>query len=67
MVPISTLPRPDLPGRSRRCPVRAHQGQRIVKEGKTLETTEDNLAELADQAQAFAEKQLPVLRALGIV
>lgn len=42
------------------------QGQRIVKEGKTLETTEDNLAELADQAQTFADKQLPVLKALGI-
>jgi SAM-dependent methyltransferase len=42
------------------------QGQRIVKEGKTLETTEDNLAELADQAQTFADKQLPALKALGI-
>lgn len=42
------------------------QGQRIVKEGKTLETTEDNLAELADQAQTFADKQLPVLKALQI-
>ncbi len=42
------------------------QGQRIIKEGKTLETTEDNLAELADQAQTFADKQLSVLKALGI-
>lgn len=42
------------------------QGQRIVKEGKTLETTEDNLAELANQAQTFADRQLPVLKALGI-
>jgi hypothetical protein len=42
------------------------QGQRIIKEGKTLETTEDNLAELAGQAQAFADKQLPVLKALQI-
>ena len=42
------------------------QGQRLIKEGKTLETAEDNIAELTAQAQTFAEKQLPVLRALGI-
>jgi hypothetical protein len=45
----------------------ASQGQKIVKEGATLETAEENLAELTVQAQAFAEKQLPVLKALGIV
>jgi hypothetical protein len=42
------------------------QGQRLIKEGKTLESAEDNIAELTAQAQTFAEKQLPVLRALGI-
>lgn len=42
------------------------QGQRIVKNGKTLENPEDNLAELAAHAQAFAEKRLPVLKALRI-
>ena len=42
------------------------QGQKIVKEGKTLETPEENLAELTDQAKTFAEKQLPILKALQI-
>jgi hypothetical protein len=42
------------------------QGQKLVKEGKTLETPEENLAELTTQAKAFAEKQLPILKALQI-
>lgn len=42
------------------------QGQRIVKEGKQLETPEENLAELTQQASAFADKQLPVLKALMV-
>ncbi len=42
------------------------QGQKIVKEGKTLETPEENLAELQAQAVIFAEKQLPILKALQI-
>lgn len=50
----------------------AHQllrehGQKLIKEGKTLETDEENLAELKMQAQAFAEKQLPILKALQVV
>jgi hypothetical protein len=44
----------------------AAQGQKLVKEGKTLETPEENLAELTEQAKEFAEKQLPVLKALQI-
>lgn len=44
----------------------AMQGQRLLKEGKTLETAEENLAELTSQAQSFAEKQLPILKALQI-
>lgn len=43
------------------------QGQRLVHEGKTLETPEDNLAELRRQAERFAQQQLPVLRALQVV
>ena len=39
---------------------------RLIKDGKTLERPEDNLAELVQQAQAFADKQLPVLRALQV-
>lgn len=42
------------------------QGQKILKEGKTLETPEENLTELTAQATAFAEKQLPILKALQI-
>jgi SAM-dependent methyltransferase len=44
--------------------VLAVQGQKIVKEGKTLETPEENLAELNIQATAFATKQLPIMKAL---
>ena len=42
------------------------QGQRIVKDGKPLESAADNLAELSAQASQFAEKQLPILKALGV-
>ena len=42
------------------------QGQRLLKEGKTLETAEENLAELTAQAKEFADKQLPILKALQI-
>ena len=45
----------------------ASQGQKIVKEGKTLETTEENLAELNLQATAFATKQLPIMKALQVI
>lgn len=44
----------------------AAQGQRIVKEGKAIESPEENLAELTEQAQAFCDKLLPVLKALQI-
>jgi hypothetical protein len=46
--------------------VLAMQGQRLVKEGQTLETEADNVAELTTQAQEFASKQLPILKALQI-
>ena len=42
------------------------QGQRILKDGQTLQSAEDNLAELNAQAQAFADKLLPILKALQI-
>lgn len=44
----------------------AAQGQCLIKEGKQIESVEDNLAELNQQAKLFAEKQLPILRALGV-
>ncbi|NLZ10604.1 MAG: methyltransferase, partial [Alcaligenaceae bacterium] len=46
--------------------VLAMQGQRLLKDGKALETPEENLAELTAQATEFADKQLPVLKALQI-
>jgi Predicted methyltransferase regulatory domain/Methyltransferase domain len=42
------------------------QGQRFTKDGKTLETEHDNLGELTTRAQQFADKQLPIFKALGI-
>ena len=44
----------------------AIQGQKLVKEGKTLETSEENLAELAAQASTFAKTQVSILKALRI-
>lgn len=44
----------------------ADQGQSIMKEGKTLETPEENLAELKSQAATFAEDTLPLLQALKV-
>ncbi|MGI9213234.1 MAG: class I SAM-dependent methyltransferase [Methylococcaceae bacterium] len=46
--------------------VLAEQNQRIVKEGKPIESPEDNLAELLTQAREFHDKRLPVLKTLGI-
>jgi SAM-dependent methyltransferase len=46
--------------------VLAAQSQKLVKEGKTLESPEENIAELTAQAQTFADKQLPILKALQI-
>jgi hypothetical protein len=42
------------------------QGQRIVKNGKTLDSDNENIAELTAQADEFAAKRIPVLKALGI-
>ena len=42
------------------------QNQRLIKDGATLESPEDNLSELTAQAKEFAEKELPILHALGI-
>lgn len=43
------------------------QGQRIVKEGKTLNTPEENLAELGEQARTFADRDLPIFKALQMI
>jgi hypothetical protein len=44
----------------------ADQGQLLFKDGKTLDTAEENIAELTAQACAFEDKQLPILRALQV-
>lgn len=43
------------------------QGQKIVKEGKALETAEENINELTGQAASFIEKQWPILKALQVI
>ena len=43
------------------------QGQRIVKDGVTIDDKEQNLVELKKQAAEFAEKRLPILKAHRIV
>lgn len=45
----------------------ATQGQKILKDGKPIDSPEDNLAELTAQANAFNTKTLPILKALQIV
>jgi len=45
----------------------ATQNQKLVKEGITIESSEDNIAELTQQAQLFCDKQIGILKALGIV
>lgn len=42
------------------------QGQAIIKTGELLKTPEENLAELREQAQNFADKLLPIYKALLI-
>ena len=44
----------------------AVQSQKIIKDGEPLESPGENLAELTEQAKTFAEKYLPILRALQI-
>ncbi len=46
--------------------VLAAQGQTLVKDGKSLASADENLAELTEMAKSFAEKLLPVLKALQI-
>jgi len=46
--------------------VLSQQGQRIIKDGVTLESAEQNLAELNAQAVVFKDSKLPILKALGV-
>ena len=40
--------------------------ERILKDGKALQSTEDNVQELTAMANSFIDKRLPVLKALQI-
>jgi Predicted methyltransferase regulatory domain len=42
------------------------QGHRVLKDGTPLAAADENLAELAAQANDFAANRVPILRALGI-
>ncbi|MES2609839.1 MAG: methyltransferase regulatory domain-containing protein [Pseudomonadota bacterium] len=42
------------------------QGRRLIKDGKAIVTEEENYAELVDQANTFAKKRLPILKALMV-
>ena len=42
------------------------RNQRLVKEGKTLETDEENLEELRGRAETWLARDVPVLSALGV-
>ena len=43
------------------------QGQKLIKEGKTLETAEENISALKLEAETFAASRLPILKALQVV
>ncbi|WP_155774518.1 hypothetical protein [Rhizobium etli] len=43
------------------------QGQRLLKNGRTLDLPEENVAELNRRAQDFSTLRLPVCRNLGII
>jgi len=46
--------------------VLATQGQKLLKEGKPLESAEENMAELTVWTDTFIQKQLPIFKALQI-
>jgi SAM-dependent methyltransferase len=45
----------------------AFQNQRLLKDGKAIETAEGNLTELTRQAQEFESKRLSILKALQVL
>lgn len=42
------------------------QGQRLIKDGKTIESPEENLAYMKTMAEAFLANQLPIYKALAL-
>lgn len=43
------------------------QGQKLLKEGKALESDDENIAELTQEAHTFLQTRLPALKALQIM
>jgi hypothetical protein len=43
------------------------QGSKLIKDGATLDSEEQNLQELTAQASDFLTERAPVLRALGVL
>ena len=43
------------------------KNQKVIKQGQVLQTPEENLAELSEQAQKFADDYLPLYRGLQII
>jgi hypothetical protein len=47
-------------------PILESQGQRLIKDGKTLTTAVENISELTTNAQEFAANRMLLLKALGV-
>lgn len=47
-------------------PLMEAQGQRLIREGKAIETAAENISELAGLGQEFADKRLAILEAMGV-
>jgi hypothetical protein len=47
-------------------PILESQGQRLIKDGKTLVSAAENISELTTNAQEFAVNRMPLLKALGV-
>jgi hypothetical protein len=43
------------------------QGRKFIKEGKTLETAEENLKELTEKLRDFVDKRIPLLKMLKVI
>jgi len=48
-------------------PLLADQGLRLIKDGRRLDTPEDNIAELTERAHVFVAQEMPILRAVGVI
>jgi hypothetical protein len=43
------------------------QGRKFIKEGRTLETVEENLKELSDKMRDFVDRRVPLLKMLKVI